>query len=119
MSDDPMAIFGNTTKGGHRGPSELKIVCPNPECRRYIARYPCPYCRYKPGALDRESPPAQPPWWESECDIVDGEVILRSAFYCDDCGKAVRRFRHREYAYEFFTFSPHWCQQCQDKRARR
>ena len=118
MNDDPMATFGNTTKGGHRGPSELKTVCPNPECGRYIAGYPCPYCRYKPGALDREPAPEQPPW-ELLWDIIDGEVILRCTFRCDGCGGEVKRFRLREYAEEFFRFRPQWCQQCQDKNARR
>lgn len=119
MSDDSMAIFGNTTKGGHRGPSELKAVCPNQECGRYITKYPCPHCGYKPGNLDRESAPAPLPWWELLCDTVDGEIILRDTRYCDDCGKQVRRFRHRIYAEGFFHISPQLCQQCQDKKAGR
>ena len=118
MSDDPMAIFGNTTKGGHRGPSEQRFACANQECRRYIARYPCPFCRYEPGMLDRDSAPAQVPW-ESLWDTVDGEIILRWTLLCQGCGKQAKRFRLREYAEEFFRFRPQLCQQCQDKRARR
>jgi len=119
MSDDSMATFGNTTKGGHRGPSEPKAVCPNQKCGRYITTYPCHHCGYEPGNLDRESDPAQLPWWELLWDTVDGEIILRGTWYCDDCGEQVKRFRQRLYAEEFFLISPQLCQQCQDKRARR
>lgn len=119
MKDDSMASFGNTTKGGHRGPSEPKAICPNPECGRYITKLPCPHCGYNPGKLDRGSAPAELPWWESLCNSVDGEIIIRSTLYCDDCGKQVKRFRHRIYAEEYFQISPQACQQCQDKRARR
>src|SRR6266702_4599864 len=106
MSDDSMAVFGNTTKGGHRGPSELKFECPNQKCRLYITKYPCPQCGHEPGTLDRESASAQPPPWELLWDTVDGEVILRFTFVCDGCHKEVKRFRHREYAEEFFRIRP-------------
>jgi len=120
MSDDSMAVFGNTTKGGHRGPSELMFRCRNPKCRVPIAQYPCPHCRYEPGMLDRESAPPQSPPLELLWDTVDGEIILRVKLWrCDHCGKQVERFRHRIYAEEFFRISPQLCQQCQDKNARR
>ena len=120
MNDDSMAVFGNTTKGGHRGPSELKAVCPNQKCGRYITTYPCPHCGYKPGTFDQESASVELPPLELLWDSVDGEIILRFTFWrCDDCGKKVERFRHREYAEQFFQIRPQWCQQCQDKHARR
>jgi uncharacterized C2H2 Zn-finger protein len=37
-------------------------------------------------------------------DISDGEVILRCTFRCDECGKEVKRFRHRIYAEDFSLF---------------
>src|SRR5438105_12984902 len=112
MNDDSMAIFGNTTKGGHRGPSEPKFACPNQKCSLYITKYPCPHCGYELGMLDRESAPAQSPQWEPLCDTVDGEVILRFKL-CrwDDCGKQVEWFLNREYAEQYFTISPVWCRQ--------
>ncbi|HEY2711207.1 MAG TPA: hypothetical protein VGI60_01735 [Chthoniobacterales bacterium] len=118
MSDDSMATFGNTTKGGHRGPSEIKFECPNQACRLYITKYPCPHCGYEPGMLDVEAAQAEPPW-ASLWDIIDGEAILRFTFRCDGCGGEVKRFRLPEYAKDFFRFRPQWCQQCQDKNARK
>ena len=115
-----MAVFGNTTKGGHRGPSGLKMECPNPKCSIYITKLPCPHCGYEPGMLDRDSASVQSPPLELLWDCVDGEIIFRFNFWrCDECGKQIERFRHKEYAEEWFRNTPHACQQCQDKRARR
>jgi hypothetical protein len=97
MSDDPMAIFGNTTKGGHRGRSEQKFACPKQGCGRYIVKYPCPFCGYEPGTLDRESAPGPVPL-ELLWHTVDGEIILDWSFPCDGCGKEAKRFQVREYA---------------------
>jgi hypothetical protein len=50
---DPMATHAGTTKTcTPRGPSEPLDSCPN--CNRYVVRFPCFKCGWKPGDEDKK-----------------------------------------------------------------
>jgi hypothetical protein len=111
MSDESMATFGNTTKGGHRAHSYQKGKCPNAECGVHITRLPCWHCGY-PQHHQRGEPMED--WTKLLWKDVDGEIILHQARQCDRCERPVERFRHKMYAEQFFRVSPQLCQRCQD-----